>query len=428
MSKTAIIYPGKCQGNITIPPSKSLAHRAIICASLAKGISHITNISYSEDIKATLNCMKQLGAEIMEEKDTLIINGVGFRSAIEKNVNDGTIINCNESGSTLRFLIPIFALSDKHCIFTGAGRLMQRPQAVYKEIFESQNKKLLIKENQIEIFESINADIFEVQGNISSQFISGLLFALPMMEEDSMIKIIPPFESRSYVDLTLEMLEKFGIKTVWLNQNTLLIKGGQQYKAFDYRVEGDYSQLAFFGVLAAINDSLNIKGISHYSKQGDQQIIEILEKAGAKIQNINSGYKIMKANLQAQEIDLQNCPDLGPILTVLAAASKDTTKIKNAARLRIKESDRIAAMETELKKIDVNIVSDFNTVTIQGGWRQTQQTIFESHNDHRIVMSLAVLATVLDKPVTINQAEAINKSYPTFFDDLQKVGIKVEYN
>ncbi len=425
--KNATVFPGKCAGKITIPPSKSFAHRAVICAALAKGESHIRNIAYSQDIKATIECMRKLGAEITESESTLTIKGVGYRSVIERTVMNNTIIDCCESGSTLRFLIPVFALSDKTCRFTGKGRLMQRPQDVYAEIFASQYKDFIVTNDFIETKESLSGGIFKVRGNVSSQFISGLLFALPLMDDDSIINIIPPFESRSYVDLTLELLAKFGIETMWLNENSIMVKGRQTYRACDYTVEGDFSQLAFFGVLAAINNDLTVKGVHHNSRQGDKAVIDILADFGAEIKIVTSGYAITKKELHAHEIDLQNCPDLGPVLMVLAAASQGTTVIKNAGRLRIKESDRIAAMETELKKAGVDISSTFDTVTINGGVPIRRNLSFESHNDHRIVMALSVLATILDEPSTISQANAINKSYPNFFEDLQKIGIKAIY-
>lgn len=427
--KTAVIHPGKCSGEIKIPPSKSMAHRAIICAALASGVSHIGNIAYSEDIRATIGCMEKLGAEIKQNTDTLTITGVGSLAALRRNIGNSTVVDCNESGSTLRFLIPVFALADKHCIFTGKGRLMQRPQTVYEEIFAEQHKEFKVSADKIETFETLSAGIFEVRGNISSQFISGLLFTLPLLSEDSIIKIIPPFESRSYVNLTLEILQRFGIKTVWLNDNALMIKGKQTYSACDYTVEGDYSQLAFWGVLAAVNNDLKITGVDTDSKQGDSIIIEILQRFGAEVKTLPDGYQISRRKLKGCEIDLENCPDLGPVLTVLAAMADGTTIIKNAGRLRIKESDRILAMETELRKAGVDISSTRDEITIKGGVEKAANgCAFFGHNDHRIVMSLAVLSTLLDKPSTIENADAINKSYPNFFEDLQKAGIKVKYD
>lgn len=428
-NKTAVIRPGKCSGEVRIPPSKSMAHRAIICAALASGTSRISNIAYSEDIKATISCMEKLGAEINQSADTLEITGVGSLAALQRNVSNGTVVDCNESGSTLRFLIPVFALADTHCIFTGQGRLMQRPQTVYEEIFAEQKKKFQISEDRIETFETLSSGVFQVRGDISSQFISGLLFTLPLLPDDSIIKITPPFESRSYVNLTLELLQKFGIETVWLNDNTLMIKGGQTYAAFDYTVEGDYSQLAFWGVLAAVNNDLTITGVNPASRQGDSVIIDILKAFGAEVTSISNGYKICRRDLKGCEIDLENCPDLGPVLTVLAALADGTTVIKNAGRLRIKESDRILAMETELKKAGVDITSTTDTITIKGGVERVVADGYQffGHNDHRIVMSMAVLATVLGQPSTIENANAINKSYPNFFEDLQQAGIAVKY-
>lgn len=428
-NKTAVISPGKCGGEVKIPPSKSMAHRAIICAALASGTSRIGNIAYSEDIKATIGCMEKLGAEIKQAADTLEIAGVGSLAALQRNVSSGTVVDCNESGSTLRFLIPVFALTDTHCIFTGQGRLMQRPQTVYEEIFAEQKKKFQISEDKIETFESLSAGVFQVRGDISSQFISGLLFTLPLLPDNSIIKIMPPFESRSYVNLTLDLLRQFGIETVWLNDNALMIKGGQTYTACDYTVEGDFSQLAFWGVLAAVNNDLTITGVNPASRQGDSVIIDILKSFGAEVTNISDGYKISRRDLTGCEIDLENCPDLGPVLTVLAALADGTTVIKNAGRLRIKESDRILAMETELKKAGVDISSTTDTITIKGGVTKTAPGgyTFFGHNDHRIVMSMAVLSTVLGQPSVIENANAINKSYPNFFEDLQQAGIAVDY-
>lgn len=423
----AEIFPGSSSGEISIPPSKSFSHRAILCAALAQGESHISNVAFSEDIRATIACVKQLGAQVQKNGDTLLINGVGFRSVIERNVTEHMVIDCNESGSTLRFLIPVFALSGKHCRFTGKGRLMQRPQEVYAHIFAGQKKDFLVSESFIETFDSLEAGVFTVNGNISSQFISGLLFALPLLDGDSIIKIEPPFASRSYVNLTLEMLRQFGIETVWLNDYALMIKGNQIYSPQTYRVEGDYSQLAFFAVLAAVNHDLTLTDVNPISRQGDRAILDILKAFGASVQPVRNGWRVQHAPLTAHTIDLEDCPDLGPVLMVLAALSTGTTVIHNAGRLRLKESDRIAAMETELRKVGVEISSSQNTVTIQGGLRQKEPTVFDGHNDHRVVMSLAVLASVLPNPSLIRGADAINKSYPDFFNDLRRLGISADY-
>lgn len=413
--------PSSCQGSVTIPPSKSMAHRAIICASLSNGTSILTNVSYSKDIIATIEAMKIIGASIVQKDNTLIITGTNH---IHAHQNE---IFCNESGSTLRFLIPIFSLCNQKLTFTGAGRLMERPQSIYQDLFL--NKKLLFEQNDhgITIESSLPAGQYEIKGDVSSQFISGLLFTLPLLKGDSILKIIPPYESKSYVDLTIQMLHHYGIQIEQSDSYTYIIKGNQQYQANNYSIEGDYSQLAFFAVYAAINGNVQIDGMNLNSYQGDQQIIAILERAGANIKAIKNGYLISKGDLKGCDIDLANCPDIGPILCVLGMFSEGTTTINNAARLRIKESDRIAAMEHELRKFGCDITSDENTITIHGKKGYTCNEILYGHNDHRIVMALTIASACSNNATTIQDAQAISKSYPHFFEDYQKVNGKVEY-
>ena len=415
------IYPSKCSGEVTLPPSKSMAHRAIICASLAKGKSIIKNIAYSDDIIATIEGMKKLGANIIKNQDTLYIEGIENFT----NIKD-SIIDCNESGSTLRFFIPIFSLTDKKVEFVGKNRLLQRPQKIYEDIFKNQNLHYFQDENKIEIQGSLKSGEYTINGNISSQFISGLLFTLPLLNGNSTIKIIPPFESKSYIDLTIEVLKIFGVEVEFLDELTLSIKGNQKFEPADYTVEGDFSQLGFFAVLGAINNTLICKGLNTKSQQGDKEIIEILKNCNIGIEELDNGYKIYKGMPLNSNINLENCPDLGPILTVLAAYGKGDFKIYNAQRLRYKESDRIAAMEEELKKLGVDISSDKNSIYIKGNSNYLSCNEVFGHKDHRIVMSLAIFATLLDKPLVIDGAEAISKSYPNFFEDLEKINIKLE--
>lgn len=415
------IYPSQSSGKITLPPSKSMAHRAIISASLAKGKSIIKNIAYSDDIIATIEGMKQLGAKIYEEKDNLIIEGIENFSQLKNN-----IINCNESGSTLRFFIPIFSLTGNNIKFKGKNRLLQRPQKIYRDIFESQGLLYHQDDNFIEIKGVLKSGEYIINGNISSQFISGLLFTLPLLDGDSTIKIVPPFESKSYIDLTIDVLKKFGINIIFLDELTLLIKGNQKYIPTNYEVEGDFSQLGFFAVLGALNNDITCVGLNTNSKQGDREIIQILENCGIKIEKLEKGYKFFKGIPESCDINLENCPDLGPILTVLSAWGNGDFKIYNAQRLRYKESDRIEAMESELKKLGVYIASDKNNIYIKGNSEYIGNKEVFGHKDHRIVMSLAIFATLLKQPLIIEGAEVISKSYPNFFEDLQKLNIKIE--
>lgn len=416
------IFPSKVSGSVIIPPSKSMSHRAIIAASLAKGTSTITNLAYSDDIKITIEGMKQLGAKITCFENSAVIEGINEFKTLENNT-----VFCKESGSTLRFFIPIFSLCNQVVRFTGENRLLKRPQAIYENMFKQQGISYIQDEHKIEIGGSLTPSNYELDGNVSSQFISGLLFALPLLKEDSTITIKEPYESRSYVDLTLEILQLYGIEATYTASNVLYIKGNQTYKACDYKIEGDYSQLGFFAVLGAINNDIKCLGLKHDSKQGDKQIIDILKNAGATIDTIEDGYLVHKSNLCTNEIDLQDCPDLGPILNVMAMFTP-STRIYNASRLRYKESDRIQAMEDELLKLGVNIQTSESEIIIKQKDSYTCNQVLSGHKDHRIVMSLSVLATLLDKPIVIEEAEYINKSYPNFFEDLASLNVKVEKN
>ncbi|MFZ2537476.1 MAG: 3-phosphoshikimate 1-carboxyvinyltransferase [Oscillospiraceae bacterium] len=415
------IYPSNVSSCITVPPSKSICHRAIICACLSEGFSQIDNVSYSKDIVATIGGMRALGAKIIEHDNYIDIEGIGKIKA-----NTSLVIDCNESGSTLRFFIPIFSLCNKKIRFLGQGRLLSRPQSVYEEIFRKQGLLFEQSDDKITIDGALKAGEYELCGDISSQFITGLLLALPMLDGNSIIKIKPPFESRSYVDLTLQTMADFGVNAHFVDDYTIALNGNQQYKATDYKVEGDYSQMAFFAIMSAIKGELTIADMRIDSKQGDKQIVDILSSFNSDIVVFDDSYCIKQSELTASDIDLSNCPDLGPILTVLCAFSKGKSTIYNAARLRIKESDRICAMETELKKLGVTISSTADSIAVCGRNKMNEEVTVFAHNDHRIAMSLAIFATCGEYPVIIEGAECVEKSYPNFFEDMQKIGVRLE--
>lgn len=418
----ARITPAKIDsGNITIPPSKSLAHRAIICACLAPGRSVISNIDYSVDIRATIEGMRHLGASIKEDKDTLFIDG------IETFQYDGDVVNCHESGSTLRFFLPLFSLTGKRATFSGSKRLIERPQNVYEMSFQEQGIDFVRTYPNIIIDGRLKPGELTLKGNVSSQFITGLLFALPLLEADSKIHIEPPFESRSYVDLTIQMLKRFQIIVEYEDAYTLAIKGNQQYQPTDVLVEGDYSQLVFWASLGVLNHSVETHGLDLHSLQGDKKTIDIFQSMNAGIKVLDDGYQFCPGTLNGTVIDLNDCPDLGPMLFALATQANGKTTFQNAGRLRIKESDRIKAMETELKKLGCSISSTFGTVTITGPVKLQGNVTLHGHNDHRIVMALSILATIADEPITIDDAQAISKSYPGFFKDLASCGIFIEF-
>ena len=348
-------------GTATVPPSKSMAHRAVLCAALAAGASCITHIEYSDDIRATLDAVRQLGAKVVEEEDAVTITGCGGDSFATVT----RPVFCNESGSTLRFLIPLGALCGAPVRFCGEGRLPQRPQTVYAQLFCEKGVAFSQNDTGVCVNGRLSAGRFCVDGGVSSQFISGLLFALPLLGGASTICVRPPFESRSYVQLTRSALAAFGVQAVWQDENTLFVEEKQKYTNCNYTVEGDASQAAFFGVLGAVRGGVQLAGLRPGSAQGDMAFLPLLRQAGAAIVQAPCGaLRFEQAGLCGGEASLADCPDLGPILMVLGLFCENGLVLRHAQRLRLKESDRIAAMEEEIRKMGGRIESDGGTVRV----------------------------------------------------------------
>ena len=415
--------PARIGGTVSAPPSKSMAHRAVLCSALAKGISHIENLEFSKDISATLAAAGQLCARVESGPADALVEGLGhFRPVFGP-------VDCCESGSTLRFLIPLASLTGQSITFVGRGRLMERPQSVYETLYREQNLHFEQANGQLTVAGSLRSGEYTLAGNVSSQFISGLLFALPLLAGDSTLHLIPPVESRSYIEMTRAAQAAFGVTSHWLDDTTLCIPGGQQYHPRDYIVEGDYSQAAFLAVLGAVKGGITLTGLAAETLQGDAAILDILRRCGAKFTRTEAGLVFEQAPLHGVDIDLADCPDLGPVLMVLGLLCEGTTVIRNAERLRIKESDRIAAMEAELRACGGVLSSEGGTITVQGCKPRLHapEAPLSGHNDHRVVMSLTVLALAADIPLAINEAEAVQKSWPHFFDALKPLGVEVHY-
>jgi len=415
--------PARIGGTVSAPPSKSMAHRAVLCSALAKGTSHIENLEFSKDISATLAAAGQLCARVESGPADVLVEGLGhFRPVFGP-------VDCCESGSTLRFLIPLASLTGQSITFVGRGRLMERPQSVYETLYREQNLHFEQANGQLTVAGSLRSGEYTLAGNVSSQFISGLLFALPLLAGDSTLHLIPPVESRSYIEMTRAAQAAFGVTSHWLDDTTLCIPGGQQYHPRDYIVEGDYSQAAFLAVLGAVKGGITLTGLAAETLQGDAAILDILRRCGAKFTRTEAGLVFEQAPLHGVDIDLADCPDLGPVLMVLGLLCEGTTVIRNAERLRIKESDRIAAMEAELRACGGVLSSEGGTITVQGCKPRLHapETPLSGHNDHRVVMSLTVLALAADIPLAINEAEAVQKSWPHFFDALKPLGVEVHY-
>lgn len=396
------ISPSRLAGEICAPPSKSYAHRLMICAALAEGESTIRGISESEDMLATLDCIAALGAKYEKIGDTVKICGKTGKTP------EGAVLRCRESGSTLRFMIPP-ALTGGRVRFEGTPRLLERGVGIYEQLLGDKGIEIKKDSGGIEFSGALTAGEYVLRGDVSSQFITGLLFALPLLDGDSVIKILPPVESRAYIDITAAALGSFGIKIAEHKKNTFAVPGGQRYAAGDKTVEGDWSNAAALEAFNLIGGKVNVNGLNENSIQGDRVCLEYfreLAKPGA-------------------ELDISNCPDLGPVLFALAAALGNGARFTGTRRLRIKESDRAAVMAQELEAFGIETELHENSVTIKPGKISAPDRELSSHNDHRIVMALTLLCSITGG--VIDGAQAVRKSYPNYFDALKNLGLEAEY-
>ena len=419
--KTIEVQNNKLSGVVKVPPSKSMAHRAIICAALGSGVSIVENIDYSDDINATIDGMIALGAIIEKDNDKLTIRGA-FHN--ESNKDTVRVIDCNESGSTLRFLVPIALLFSGMTKFIGRGNLGKRPLDTYYDIFKEQGIKYSNLDGKLNLLVkgSLSSGEYSLPGNISSQVITGLLFTLPLLDGDSKIIITTELESKGYIDLTLSCMKDFGIVIENRDYKEFIIKGNQSYISREYRVEGDYSQGAFYLSANALGSEIEIVDLREDSLQGDKEAIDILERMGV---SFNYGDKLScKApnELVSTLIDASQCPDIIPVISLVAALSKGRTEIINAGRLRIKECDRLKAVATELNKLGAKIEEKEEGLVIDGVKELEGGIEVWSWKDHRIAMTLAIAATRCRQPIIIKDYDCVAKSYPKFFEDYKKLG------
>ncbi|MBD5129196.1 MAG: 3-phosphoshikimate 1-carboxyvinyltransferase [Ruminococcaceae bacterium] len=409
------ITPKKLHGTVTVPPSKSVAHRMIIAAALADGVSTITNLCSSMDILATMDCMRALGAKIdfhgagSAEGDTAVIEGI-------KKIPDKAVLDCHESGSTLRFLIPVACALGVETGFLGSAKLPQRPITPFTDEFPKHGVTFDFSKAPggctlpCSVSGKLTAGRFEIDGGLSSQFITGLMFALPLLDGDSEIILTSHLNSKPYIDITLGVLRDFGCE-IMETKNGYFIKGKQRLKPFSGKVEGDYSQAAFFRVANSLGSELKILGLNENSLQGDRKIMEIcdsFDKDGAPF-----------------EIDCSDIPDLVPVLTVLACFCKGTSRLTNIARLRFKESDRLSVTAECLNAMGGKVTVHEDSLEIEGV-NELRGGEIEGHSDHRIPMSMAVAATRCASPLVIRGAECVKKSFPNYFDVYGQLGGEVD--
>ena len=411
-----IIKANRLTGEVTPPPSKSILHRYIIASSLAKGISKIENISYSDDIIATIEAMEKLGAKIEKKDNYLLIDG--SKTFDKKYLSNNAEIDCNESGSTLRFLFPLSIVKKNKISFKGKGKLFKRPLNPYFENFDKYKIKYsYINENEILLDGELKSGEYEIDGNISSQFITGLLFSLPLSNENSKIIIRGKLESSSYIDITVDCLNKFGIKIINNSYQEFIIEGNQNYKSEDCEVEADYSQVAFFLVANSIGSNIKINGLNSNSLQGDKKIVDFI----SQIDNWNKEEKLI--------LDGSETPDIIPILSLKACTSKKEIEIVNIARLRIKESDRLKATVKELSKLGFDLLEKEDSILINSrkdfNKINNSPVYLSSHSDHRIAMMIAIASTCYEGEIILDNLDCVKKSYPNFWEVFLSLGGKI---
>ena len=394
----AIFRPCRLSGRVNAPPSKSMAHRYLIGAALSKEKCVISGVDFSEDILATIDCLKAMGVEIQIADDTVTVNAEGFM----KSVSD--VMNCRESGSTLRFFIPLALCSGKKITLQGSPRLFERPLDVYEKLCADNGFEFRKNENSVTVCGNLKSGKYEINGDISSQFITGLIFALVYLGEESSIRIIPPFESRSYINLTVSALKSFGADVGFADEYTIMIRSAKLH-SFSGSVEGDYSNAAFLDAFNYIGSEVGIGNLNADSLQGDRIYKEYFEA-------------IAKGT---PTLDISDCPDLGPVLIALASL-RNGAVLTGTDRLKIKESDRGQVMHEELVKLGGGLVFGENTITVPKQEFNCGVGL-DGHNDHRIVMALSLILSKCGG--SIDGAEAVRKSYPAFFENIKSLGAEV---
>lgn len=410
----ASCLPSVLSGKIDAVSSKSDAHRLLICAALAEGITKIRCNVMSKDISATVECLRAMGTGIELKKDIITVTPAPF--------NKTAALDCSESGSTLRFLLPVLSALGIDAAISGHGRLPERPLSPLKE--EMEKKGVVFHTGSsfpLHISGRLTAGGYELAGNVSSQFVSGLLFALPLLDGDSRIKLIPPVESRSYIGITLSVLKKFGIE-ITEKENLFIIKGNQKYRSpNETAVDGDWSNSAFFLCAGALGgDGVTVTGLDINSPQGDKKILEVLKNMGAEVSVSGGGVTVKGNELSGTTVDASDIPDLVPVISVTASLICGETRIKNAQRLRLKECDRLAAVYNMLTSVGISVTQTGDGLIIKGG--KPSGGKIDGCNDHRMVMSAAILSLFCREKLVITDAQAVNKSYPSFFEDFNSLG------
>ena len=401
-------------GEVSAVCSKSDAHRAIICAALADKKTKIEISHISKDIEATLNCVKNMGADFIKKDNAYEIIPL-------KELKENPVLDCFESGSTLRFLLPVLSALGANATFIGSGRLPQRPMELIVDLLKEHGNSFSSSMLPITVSGKTSAGVFPIAGDVSSQFISGLLFALPLLKEESVIRLTSKLQSCAYVNMTIDTLKSFGIN-IQQRENEFIINGRDSYTSpNEYIVEGDWSNSAFFLVLGAIGGSLKVKNLNLDSHQSDKMILDVLSLAGVNYKASEGEIRVEKSDIKPFDFDVSECPDLFPVLAVLACGATGKSTLFNAQRLRIKESDRIKTTKELILNLGGKAEETEDSLIIYGNGKLKGGTV-ESYNDHRIAMCAYVASAICEDAVILKDAKAIDKSYPSFMEDFSKIG------
>ena len=396
----AAYKPCKLAGAVDAPPSKSMAYRYLIGAALSGQPCVLSGVDYSEDILASIDCLQALGASIAIDGDRVTMDPTGFLQV------DKPVLECRESGSTLRFFIPLALCLGKPVILRGSQRLLERPLGVYESLCRTEGFLFEKGPDAVTLCGSLKPGVYSLRGDVSSQFITGLLFALVHLGGESVIRILPPFESSAYVHLTLRALRSFGADVEFVDDYTIQIKAAP-LSGYSGTIEGDYSNAAFLDAFNLLGSEVAVGNLDPNSLQGDRVYRDYFRQLSAG----------------TPTLDLSNCPDLGPILFAMAAMLHGAV-FTGTDRLRVKESDRGSAMDQELRKLGGGLIFGNNTITVPKQDLRDQGIPLYGHNDHRIVMALSVILSRTGG--VIHGAEAVRKSYPGFFQAIRQLGAEVE--
>ena len=416
-----IFSPGTLTGSTAAPASKSEAHRRLICAGMSHGTSEIAGFTDSEDLEATARCLTALGARVEATGSTMRVTGFADKPALMP------LYDCGESGSTLRFFVPIALTLTHGGVFRMRGRLGQRPMDVYRDLLVPKGVAWAMREGadgtaELRVSGSMTPGHYTLPGNVSSQFVSGLLFVLPLLEMESTLTVTPPIESTAYIDMTLRAIRLSGVTVEELGEGRWRIPGRQAYQPRTATLHGDWSQAAVLLTAGAIAGDVTVTGMSDDDGQGDRAIIDCLRRLGADVETGDGWVRCRKSAMRGAELDMRNCPDIAPMVALACAVAEGESRLTGCGRLRLKESDRLEATGAILRAMGGAVRAEWDTLRIRGGRSLRGHVQVDARHDHRMVMLASIAALAADGPVTVEGADALAKSWPGYLETYRALG------